>query len=209
MLQTLLDSAAKWRTWALVVLYFTSFGGFLALTAWLPTFWMDFYASPRWVALALTAGFSLFSSLIRVPGGSWADHFGGERVAAFAYIVLLLGAIFMTLSTNFTLTVVGEILVAAGMGIANAAVFKLVPQYVPDAVGGAAGWVGGLGALGGFAVPPILGAIAQSLGRIGYARGNIVFVVLGILSLVCTFVLYRSRENIATHKLSITATSSR
>ncbi|TAM05942.1 MAG: MFS transporter, partial [Rhodanobacter sp.] len=33
MLQTLWDSAAKWRTWALVALYFTSFGGFLGLTA--------------------------------------------------------------------------------------------------------------------------------------------------------------------------------
>ncbi len=209
MMQTLLDSAAKWRTWALVVLYFTSFGGFLALTAWLPTFWTDFYAAPHWVALALTAGFSLFSSLIRVPGGSWADHFGGEKVAISAYIVLLVGAIFMMLSTSFTLTAVGEMLVAAGMGVANAAVFKLVPQYVPEAVGGAAGWVGGLGALGGFAVPPVLGAIAQSLGRIGYARGNVVFVVLGLLSLVCTVVLYRSRGTIGTAKQGVTAMLSR
>lgn len=208
MMQTLRDSAAKWRTWALVVLYFTSFGGFLALTVWLPTFWTEFYAAPHWLALALTAGFSLFSSLIRVPGGSWADHFGGEKIAASAYSLLLVGAVFMMLSASFAWTVAGEVLVAAGMGIANAAVFKLVPQYIPEAVGGAAGWVGGLGALGGFAVPPILGAIAQSFGPVGYARGYVVFVVLGALCLLLTFVLYRSRGGVATVQPAMSAASS-
>lgn len=199
MLQTLLDSAAKWRTWALVALYFTSFGGFLALTAWLPTFWTDFYALPHWAVIALTAGFSLLASLIRVPGGGLADRVGGESVAAGSYAVLLIGALMMTLSTSVALTVIGEFLVAIGMGVANAAVFKLVPLYVPEAVGGAAGWVGGLGALGGFAVPPILGAIAQSMGKIGYARGYVVYVGLALLSLLLTAILYMSRSHEAAH----------
>jgi NNP family nitrate/nitrite transporter-like MFS transporter len=65
------------------------------------------------------------------------------------------------------------------MGIGNAAVFKMVPKYVPHAVGGASGWVGGLGALGGFVIPPILGAFVDVLGPAGYARGFFVYVVLG------------------------------
>jgi len=192
--RALIDSAASWRTWPLVALYFTSFGGFLALTAWLPTFWGTFYREPHWVALGLTAGFSLFSSLIRVPAGGWSDRLGGERVAFAAFGLLLVGAVMMTLSQNFDVSVAGEVLVAAGMGIANAAVFKLVPHYVPDAVGGTAGWVGGLGALGGFVVPPILGRVAQAMGTIGYARGYAVYVVLALACLLLTWLLYATRS---------------
>ncbi len=195
-LRTLLDAAGSWRTWPLVGLYFTSFGGFLALTAWLPMFWGSYYHAPHWVALGLTAGFSLFSSIIRVPGGSWADRFGGERVALLAYLTLLVGATVMATSQQFGLTVLGEILVGAGMGVANAAVFKLVPHYVPDAVGGTAGWVGGLGALGGFVVPPMLGRIAQALGPIGYVRGYLVYVALALLSLALTGLLLMTRHGV-------------
>ena len=202
-LRTLTDAAANWRTWPLVCLYFTSFGGFLALTAWLPTFWTTYYRAPHWVALGLTAGFSLFASLIRVPGGAWADRYGGERVALASYALLLVGAVVMTFSGDFSLTVLGELLVGAGMGVANAAVFKLVPQYVPDAVGGTAGWVGGLGALGGFVVPPLLGRIAQTMGRVGYARGYGIYVVLAIASLVLTGILVATRSGRTKRRRSI------
>lgn len=194
--KTLLDSAASWRTWPLVALYFTSFGGFLALTAWLPTFWSSFYRAPHWIAVGLTAGFSLFSSLIRVPGGGWSDRIGGEKVAFMSYMTLLVGAVLMTFSQDFWLTVGGEFLVGAGMGVANAAVFKLVPHYVPDAVGGTAGWVGGLGALGGFVVPPLLGRIVEQMGFIGYARGYAVYMALAILSLALTGLLYFTRQGV-------------
>lgn len=39
---------------------------------------------------------------------------------------------------------------AVGMGLQNAAKFKLVPHYVPKAVGGAAGWARGTGSLRDF-----------------------------------------------------------
>lgn len=195
--RSLIDAAGSWRTWPLVGLYFTSFGGFLALTAWLPTFWNAYYHAPHWLALSLTAGFSLFSSLIRVPGGAWADRLGGENVALMAFASLLAGAVMMTFSATFGLTVLGEFLIGGGMGVANAAVFKLVPQYVPDAVGGTAGWVGGLGALGGFVVPPLLGHVAQTLGNVGYARGYAVYVVLAVLCLVLTGLLYRTRGGVS------------
>lgn len=84
---------------------------------------------------------------------------------------------------------IGEVLVAIGMGVNNAAVFWMVPRYVPDAIGGASGWVGGLGALGGFAVPPLLGQFVEWFGPVGYARGYVVYVVLAIVSLLLTWLL--------------------
>jgi NNP family nitrate/nitrite transporter-like MFS transporter len=187
--RALLVAARVWRTWPLVILYFTTFGGFLALTAWFPTYWQSFFHTTHWTAVILTASFSLLSSLIRVPGGSWTDKFGGEIVATLALLVLLVGAMIMTFSGDFAFSILGELLVAAGMGVNNAAVFRLVPDYVPHAVGGACGWVGGLGALGGFAVPPLLGHFVGTMGAAGYARGFVVYVALAILSLALTALL--------------------
>ncbi|MFN4181752.1 MAG: hypothetical protein ACK4G3_00855 [bacterium] len=75
------------------------------------------------------------------------------------------------------------------MGISNAAVFKLVPQLVPEAIGGAAGWVGGLGAFGGFAIPPIMGLAVSAHNLAGYPMGFIAFVALSLFSLSLMWVV--------------------
>ncbi len=75
------------------------------------------------------------------------------------------------------------------MGIANAAAFKLVAAYVPQAVGGASGWVGGLGAFGGFVVPPILGGFVDAFGAAGYARGFVVYVTLAAMAIAISYAL--------------------
>ena len=98
----------------------------------------------------------------------------------------------MTTSHSFGLSMFGEIVMALGMGAGNAAVFKLVPQNVPQAVGGAAGWVGGLGAFGGFAIPPIMGGFVRSQGSAGYALGFIVFIGLALISLTMAYTLKRA-----------------
>ena len=100
---------------------------------------------------------------------------------------------------------------AIGMGISNAAVFKLVPQEVPEAVGGAAGWVGGLGAFGGFVIPPIMGAFVRWQGDPGYALGFVVFIALALVSLTLAFVLKRvrvSEENFAVGRMAAETTLS-
>jgi len=194
---TLMDSlkisAAKLRTWGLVIIYFTTFGGFIALTAWFPTYWKSYFKLSEVIAGSLTAVYSLLTSAIRVFGGKLADRFGGEKVAAFSLMLLLVGALIISFSENISISLFAAIIMATGMGIANAAVFKLVPAYVPEAVGGAAGWVGGLGAFGGFAIPPIMGYIAGKMGAIGYVRGFIVFVALALLCLGIVYLLHANR----------------
>lgn len=180
---TLKHSARVWKTWALVGIYFTTFGGFIALTAWFPTYWNSFFSTSAVTAGLLTALYSVLTSLIRVPGGLLADRLGGERTAIVALLTVLAGAVLMTLSRHLGLSIFSEVLLGLGMGVANAAVFKLVPQEVPEAVGGAAGWVGGLGAFGGFVVPPLMGSFVKWQGKTGYAAGFLVFIVLALLSL--------------------------
>ncbi len=194
---SLKKSAAKLRTWGLVIIYFTTFGGFIALTAWFPTYWGLYYKLSAVLAGLLTAIYSLLTSGIRVWGGKLSDRFGGETVAAVSLGTLLVGALIISFSTQLYVSLLAAIVMAVGMGIANAAVFKLVPAYVPEAVGGAAGWVGGLGAFGGFAIPPIMGFIARQMGPIGYVRGFVVFVVLSLICLLTVYLLYHRRHEVA------------
>ncbi len=154
------------------------------------------------MAGTLTAVYSLLTSGIRVFGGNFADKFGGEKVAIYSLLVLSLGALIITLSESLILSLFAAVIMAVGMGIANAAVFKLVPTYVPQAVGGAAGWVGGLGAFGGFAIPPVMGFIADQMGSIGYVRGFMVFIFLSLACLGVIYALQAKKEAVAPAELN-------
>ncbi len=189
-------SARVWRTWALVWIYFTTFGGFIALTAWLPTYWTKYYGVSPIKAGMLTALFAILASVIRIVGGVLSDQLqeGGENTAILALFIMMVGALVMTTSHQFELSLPGEILLAFGMGICNAAVFKLVPQAVPQAVGGASGWVGGVGAFGGFAIPPIMAFAVRDLGTPGYTIGFVVFIFLALFSLSMAWILKYTRE---------------
>lgn len=195
--ESLLISARNWRTWFLVGIYFTTFGGFIALTAWLPTYFREFHGLSPIAAGMLTALYSLLTSAIRIGGGVMADKLrsGGENTTVLALLFMLAGALLLTGAEDLPLALPGVILLALGMGVTNAAVFKLVAKEVPEAVGGAAGWVGGLGAFGGFAIPPVLAFAVNDLGSRGYAVGFVVFVFLSLCSLAAVWTLkYAPRE---------------
>jgi MFS transporter, NNP family, nitrate/nitrite transporter len=68
-------------------------------------------------------------------------------------------------------SVLGELVLAAGMGMANGGVYKLIPRYMPESLGGAMGLVGGIGSLGGFVIPPLLGLAVGELGDVGVFAG--------------------------------------
>jgi len=188
----LATAAKRWQTWFLVALYFTSFGGFLALTAWFPTYWGELFGLSLGMAGALTMLYSVLASLIRVLGGIFSDKAGGELTVILALVTMLAGSIIITFSGSFGVAVTGAVIMALGMGVSNAGVFKLVPKYLPGAVGGAAGWVGGIGAFGGFAIPPLLGLFVRNQGDSGYSSGFITFVGLSIISLVLALLLRRA-----------------
>jgi len=193
-LDSLRTSARAWQTWALVGIYFITQGGFLALTAWLPTYWHSFFATSIGMAGVLAATFSMSAALIRIPGGTISDRIGGENTLLLALTSLVIGATLMTFSHQFGLSILGELLVAFGMGVGNAAVFKLVPQNIPHAIGGASGWVSGLGALGGFILPPLMGEFVHWQGNPGYANGFSVLVGMAVIAMGLAGILKHWRE---------------
>lgn len=186
--QAVITAAEDTRTWGLVSLYFVSFGGFLALTAWFPTYWVNLHhLTVREAALIGGLGFSVLAAIVRVFGGMLSEKLGGERTATMAFAAVLIGALLLTFVEDFYPDLLGEILMAIGMGIGNAAVFKMVPKFAPKAVGGASGLVGGLGALGGFIIPPFLGATVDALGVRGYAGGFFAYVILAAIALAVSW----------------------
>jgi len=193
--ESLKISAKIWKTWSLVIIYFTSFGGFIALTAWFPTYWTSFFAVAPVTAGLLTALYSILTSLTRMGGGVVSDKLGGENTLLLALITALAGGSLMTVSSSFYLSIFAVVIMALGMGMSNAAVFKIVPQEIPQAVGGASGWVGGLGAFGGFAIPPVMSVFVNGPGDIGYARGFLVFIILSGVSLTMAYILKRTARN--------------
>ncbi len=198
-LQTLARSAAIWQTWGLVLVYFTTFGGFMALTGWFPKYWESYHGFEIAAAGSMAALYSVLASLSRVAGGKISDRFGGEMTAMVSLVGLTVGSVGMTVPGGTVSAVVAMLVMAVSMGVANAAVFKLVPQAVPQAVGGAAGWVGGLGAFGGFVIPNLL-AVFLNGGVQGYARGFLVFLVLAVISMITIAVIARSFRQIAATK---------
>jgi len=186
--QDMVPTGSTWRglgiaakepeTWALVLLYFLSFGGFLALTAWLPSFWHVAYRASLTTGGVLTLLFSLLASLVRVPGGLLADRVTVRFALMGNLAVMLVGTLLMIFAPVYAVAVLGEVVLALGIGLQNAVVFKLLPRYVPQAVGGASGWVGGLGAFGGFVLPPVMGYIAGASGSYPDGLLAVVAVIL-------------------------------
>lgn len=185
-------ASAKWNTWALTIIYFLTFGGFVALTSWLPIFWTEGFGIGIVTAGTLTAVYSLSTSLMRVTGGFISDRFGGERTLLVSLLTIFAGSIAMVVSKNIASAVAAELILAVGMGVGNAAVFKLVPKFTPTTVGGTAGIVGGLGALGGFIIPLTLGS-AIGFANLSYTKVFLIFLLLSIVSLL-VFKTLRSDE---------------
>jgi len=191
-MESLKRAGSNWRTWILTMFYFVTFGGFIALTVWFPTYWREYFGTSLVLAGFLTALYSLSASILRVFGGFTSDRIGGEKTVFLSFVVVAVGAFLMIVaSRSMAMAVSGVILLALGMGFANAAVFKLVPKYTPETVGGAAGIVGGLGAFGGFVIPPVMGLFVKLSGASGYSLGFSVFFGLSLLSLVLFAILNR------------------
>lgn len=195
--QSLKTTAAYWQTWVLVGVYFTTFGGFLALTAWFPNYWQtNFNLKLFPEAVGLTALFSIGASLMRIAGGVISDKLGGEKTAFAAVSVFVAGSVLMIFAgSSFPLAVMALVMLAVGMGVNNAATFKILPQVIPSAMGGASGWIGGLGALGGFLFPILQGLFIRNpkIADPGYNLSFVTYLIAGLISLVLLTILTRKK----------------
>ncbi len=141
----------------------------MALTQYFPMVFKQYHLVDQRIAGVLTASYSISASVIRLFGGCLSDKYGGDKVTIFGMISIGVGAFLMALCPPVTpsspFNIIGMFLMALGGGMANAGIFWWVPKVCPQAVGALGGLVSGVGATGGFFIPLILGAIANTKGK--------------------------------------------
>ncbi len=174
------------RAWLLSLLYFQTFGGFIALGIALPTLLRDRFGLTVEDAGARAAGFVVLATACRPIGGWIADRIGGERLLSAVFVALALCAWFMVFDSIYPFTV-GALGSAVLFGLGNGGVFKLVPGYFPAQVGAVSGLVGAAGGLGGFFPPIVLGLFKDFAGT--YVPG---FILLSVFAAGCAMAIQQS-----------------
>lgn len=176
------------KSWVLSLYYFLTFGGFVAMAIYLPTFLTELFDLTLKDAGLRTAGFVLLATALRPVGGVLADRVGGRAILAFVFPAVITMAAFLAVPKMVPFTI-GALGMAAAIGLGNGAVFRLVPEYFPKSVGAVTGLVGAAGGLGGFFPPLALGMIRQWTGS--FVLG---FVFLAAFAFGCWIVLWRTRH---------------
>jgi NNP family nitrate/nitrite transporter-like MFS transporter len=172
-------------SWVLSLYYFLTFGGFVAMAVYLPTFLTaEPFGLDRTDAGMRTAGFVLLATALRPVGGWLADRVGGERLL-LAVFAATAGMALLLATTSIVTFTIGALGMAAAIGLGNGAVFKMVPQFFPQAVGSVTGLVGAAGGLGGFFPPLVVGAIKQGTGEFTFG-----FVLLALFAAACLVVCW-------------------
>jgi MFS transporter, NNP family, nitrate/nitrite transporter len=172
--------------WILSLFYFLTFGGFVALALYMPTFLREIFNLTPTDAGARTAGFVIVATLMRPVGGVLADKLGGAKVLTAVFLAIAVLSVLLSFSTIVIFTV-GALGCAAALGLGNGAIFKLVPQYFPKETGTVTGLVGAFGGLGGFFPPLELGIVKDATGS--YTLG---FVLLSAFAVICLVINYFS-----------------
>lgn len=185
-LKEMLQPLAERKSWLLSLYYFLTFGGFVAMSIYLPIFLTDIFKLTPQDAGLRTAGFVLLATIMRPTGGILADKIGGRKVLVWVFPVTGVMAAFMACPSIIAFTI-GALGMAVAIGLGNGAVFKLVPQYFPNSVGSVTGLVGAAGGLGGFFPPLIVGGIKQLTGQ--FSLG---FILLMLFAFVCLAVIKKS-----------------
>lgn len=168
--------------WAFSLIYGVTFGGFIGLTTFLPTYYYDQFGVSKVQAGQLTMLAAFMGAAVRVIGGWLSDRWGGVNTLTVVLVVVAIGLVLVGMaSASLALTTLLLILCFAALGAGNGALFQLVPLRWPAATAVAGSMIGEIGALGGGLVPNLMGLSKQHLGT--YLWGFVAFALFAVVML--------------------------
>jgi len=169
--------------WAFSLIYAVTFGGFIGLTTFLPTYYHDQFGVSKVQAGQLTMLVAFMGAAVRVLGGWMSDRWGGVNALTVVLVVVSASLVLVGLSSGSVVWTTGLLMVCfAALGAGNGALFQLVPLRWPAATAVAGSMIGEIGALGGGVVPNLMGLSRQHAGT--YLWGFAGFAAFGLLMLV-------------------------
>ena len=169
--------------WAFSLIYIITFGGFIGLASFLPTYFYDQFKVTKVEAGQLTMLATLMGSGVRVVGGYVSDRIGGINTLSAVLIAVCITLVLCGLAgQSLTVTTLLFMLCFAALGAGNGALFQLVPLRWPVSTAVAGSMIGEIGALGGGFIPNAMGQSKQLAGT--YLWGFVAFAVLSAGMLV-------------------------
>ena len=165
--------------WAFSLIYVVTFGGFIGLASFLPTYFHDQFKVTKIEAGQLTMLATLMGSAVRVLGGYISDRIGG--IATLSGVLVAVAATLAACGFaggSLTLTTLLFMLCFAALGAGNGALFQLVPLRWPLTTAVAGSMIGEVGALGGGFLPNAMGLSRQFTGS--YLVGFLAFTALAL-----------------------------
>jgi NNP family nitrate/nitrite transporter-like MFS transporter len=177
--------------WVFSVIYAVTFGGFIGLTSFLPSYYFEQFSVSKVQAGQLTMLAAFVGAALRVAGGWISDRWGGVNTLTVV-LAMVSGSLFVIgfSSGSLLATTLVMMLCFAALGAGNGALFQLVPLRWPAATAVAGSMIGEIGALGGGLVPGSMGLARQYLGS--YAFGFLFFAALALLVLALLRVMQGS-----------------
>ena len=169
--------------WAFSLIYAVTFGGFIGLATFLPTYYYDQFSVSKVQAGQLTMLAAFMGAALRVFGGWISDRLGGVNTLTAVLVIIAVTLVACGFAgQSLAATTLLVMLCFSALGAGNGAVFQLVPLRWPLSTAVAGSMIGEIGALGGGLVPNAMGLSKQYAGS--YMWGFFFFAALSLCMLV-------------------------
>ena len=169
--------------WAFSLIYAVSFGGFIGLATFLPSYYYDQFGVSKVQAGQLSMLAAFMGAALRIFGGWISDRWGGVNTLSVVLLTIAVTLVACGLAGgSLVATTLLVMLCFAALGAGNGALFQLVPLRWPLATAVAGSMIGEIGALGGGLVPNAMGVSKQYAGT--YMWGFFFFAGLSLAMLV-------------------------
>ena len=118
--------------WVFSLIYSITFGGFIGLTTFLPSYYFDQFGVSKVQAGQLTMLAAFMGAALRVAGGWISDRWGGVNTLTLVLVVVAASLFACSFATgSLVVTTLLLITCFAALGAGNGALFQLVPLRWP------------------------------------------------------------------------------